>query len=75
MGATRRMGRGRLVAAWTLGAVGYALGLLVSTATDLPSGPVIVWMLVAVSLAWYAITSARPAAAGKGATRQQDSIR
>src|SRR5207249_10441639 len=45
--ATRRTGsRGRLAAAWTLGAVGYALGLLVSSATDLPSGPVIVWMLV-----------------------------
>jgi hypothetical protein len=29
----------------------------------LPSGPVIVWTLVAVSLACYAITSARPAEA------------
>jgi zinc/manganese transport system permease protein len=73
--ATRRMQRGRLAASWTLGALGYAGGLIVSTASDLPSGPVIVWMLVAVSLAWYAITSARPAAAGKGVTRQQDSIR
>jgi zinc/manganese transport system permease protein len=65
------MERGRLAAAWTLGAAGYAIGLIVSNASDLPSGPVIVWTLVAVSLAWYAITSARQAKA----TRPQDSIR
>jgi zinc/manganese transport system permease protein len=53
------MERGRLAAAWALGAAGYAIGLIVSNASDLPSGPVIVWTLVAVSLAWYAITSAR----------------
>jgi zinc/manganese transport system permease protein len=57
--ATRRMVRGRLVAAWTLGIVGYAAGLLVSTALDLPSGPVIVWVLVALALAWYAVTARR----------------
>ena len=51
--ATRRMVRHRLAAAWAVGAVGYALGLLVSTMLDLPSGPVIVWVLVAVSLALY----------------------
>ena len=44
--ATRRMTRGRLPAAWMLGVAGYACGLVVSTASDLPSGPVIVWMLV-----------------------------
>lgn len=55
--ATRRMRRGRLAAAWALGAAGYAIGLVVSTATDLPSGPVIVWTLVAVSLGWYTITA------------------
>jgi zinc/manganese transport system permease protein len=52
--ATRRMARARLAAAWALGAVGYALGLAISTATDLPSGPVIVWVLCAVGLAAYA---------------------
>ncbi len=57
--ATRRMGRGRLAVSWALGAAGYAGGLIVSTASDLPSGPVIVWMLVAIGLAWYAM-SARP---------------
>ena len=48
--ATRRMNRYRLPAAWGIGAVGYALGLLLSTSADLPSGPMIVWVLVAVAL-------------------------
>ncbi len=48
--ATRRMGKGRLLASWALGAVGYAGGLLVSTSADLPSGPTIVWALVAAAL-------------------------
>ena len=54
--ATRRMVRHRLAAAWGVGAVGYALGLLASTVLDLPSGPVIVWVLVAVALAFYPFT-------------------
>jgi len=57
--ATRKMARRRLAAAWTIGAAGYAVGLVVSTALDLPSGPVIVWMLVILSLAWYAILAPR----------------
>jgi len=52
--ATRRMIRGRLAAAWGIGIVGYAAGLLLSTSLDLPSGPVIVWVLVALALVWYA---------------------
>ncbi len=59
--ATRRMTRRRLAAAWAIGAVGYAAGLVVSTASDLPSGAVIVWSLVAAGLAWYPFT--RPARA------------
>ena len=51
--ATRRMQRRRLAAAWGLGALGYALGLAISTATDAPSGPVIVWALGGAGLAWY----------------------
>jgi zinc/manganese transport system permease protein len=51
--ATRRMVNRRLVVAWGVGAVGYALGLALSTALDLPSGPVIVWVLCAVGLAVY----------------------
>ena len=57
--ATRRMTRGRLAAAWALGAAGYAAGLLVSMATDAPSGAVIVWALCAVGLAWYLIATRR----------------
>ena len=52
--ATRTMQRGRLAASWALGAAGYAAGLVLSTALDLPSGPVIVWMLVALGLLWHA---------------------
>jgi hypothetical protein len=57
------MVRRRLAAAWSIGAAGYAAGLVASTALDLPSGPVIVWMLVILSLAWYAIVAPRFAAA------------
>jgi zinc/manganese transport system permease protein len=57
--ATRRMTRGRMAAAWTLGAAGYALGLVLSTDLDLPSGPAIVWALVALALACYALTARR----------------
>jgi ABC-type Mn2+/Zn2+ transport system permease subunit len=32
------------------------VGLLLSTAFDLPSGPVIVWALVALALPAYALT-------------------
>ena len=54
--ATRHMTRRRLTAAWLLGLAGYSVGLVVSTALDLPSGPVIVWVLVALALIWQAAT-------------------
>ena len=57
--ATRRMTRHRLAAAWAVGAVGYAAGLVVSTLFDLPSGPVIVWVLVVVALVAHATLGAR----------------
>ncbi|HUP98377.1 MAG TPA: metal ABC transporter permease [Usitatibacter sp.] len=53
--ATRRMRSRRLAAAWIIAAAGYALGLAISTATDLPSGPVIVWAMCALGLAWFFI--------------------
>jgi zinc/manganese transport system permease protein len=75
--ATRKMTRRRLAAAWAIGAAGYAAGLVASTALDLPSGPVIVWMLVILSLAWYAIiaprftvTSTAPRSAATSAARR-----
>ena len=52
--ATRAMAKGRIAAAWGIGAAGYALGLVVSTAMDLPSGPLIVWTLTALAIAWAA---------------------
>jgi zinc/manganese transport system permease protein len=55
--ATRKMNRHRLVAGWTIGIAGYALGLLVSTALDLPTGPTIVWALVALAAVWYAAST------------------
>ena len=57
--ATRQMKRNRLPAAWGVGIAGYAAGLLLSTSLDLPSGPVIVWALVVLALAWYAGTARR----------------
>jgi zinc/manganese transport system permease protein len=60
---TRRMAGHRLVAAWSLGLAGYAVGLVASTALDLPSGPVIVWVLVALALVWHTATQPRAAAA------------
>ena len=60
--ATRRMTRYRLPAAWAVGATGYAAGLLVSTTADLPSGPVIVWVLVALAIVMEVASRTRRAA-------------
>jgi zinc/manganese transport system permease protein len=57
--ATRAMTGRRLAAAWVIGGLGYAIGLVVSTLTDLPSGPVIVWSLVAIALTWRTTPLAR----------------
>lgn len=43
--------RSRLHVAYGLGAIAYALGLIVSAQADLPSGPLIVWSLAAVGIA------------------------
>jgi zinc/manganese transport system permease protein len=60
---TRKMTRHRVAAAWAIGLAGYAAGLLLSTALDLPSGPVIVWTLAAFALCWDALLASRRAAA------------
>jgi zinc/manganese transport system permease protein len=60
--ATMKMGRRRLATAWAIGASGYALGLALSTVTDLPSGPVIVWVLAGLAIAaalWRRVAAAR----------------
>lgn len=49
--ATRELsGTPRLLAAWALGAVGYALGLAASAVFDLPSGAVVVWVLAVAAV-------------------------
>ena len=49
--ATRSLrGRARHVAAYAIGAAGYAVGLALSALFDLPSGAVIVWALAACGL-------------------------
>ena len=46
----RRQGRSRMVLAYAVGAVGYAIGLALSAVLDLPSGPTVVCALAAVAL-------------------------
>lgn len=48
--ATRRLGRGRLSAAWALGAAAYGTGLAVSSLQDWPPGPTIVWTMVGLAV-------------------------
>jgi zinc/manganese transport system permease protein len=50
LGSLRWHGRRRLLAAYLLGACGYALGLVLSALFDLPSGPTVVCVLVATAL-------------------------
>jgi zinc/manganese transport system permease protein len=53
--------RRRLALGYLLGAIGYAVGLILSTWWDLPSGAVIVWTLVVAGVAVYALGPKRPA--------------
>ncbi len=62
--ATLRMGysgKRRLLWGYIIGLLGYAGGLVISTLTDLPSGPMIIWMLaiVAISLSFIFIPGTR----------------
>ena len=61
--ATRALrGRRRHLAAYVVGALGYALGLALSALLDLPSGAVIVWTLAVCALVGAAVLG--PARAG-----------
>jgi len=53
--ATRRLERRRLATAYGLGAAGYALGLGLSLASDLPPGPLIVCVMTALGVALFLI--------------------
>ncbi|QNP39977.1 metal ABC transporter permease [Lysobacter solisilvae (ex Woo and Kim 2022)] len=52
-------GRGRLAAAYAIGAAGYILGLGLSAVLDLPSGAMIVWTLAGCALLAQAIPAVR----------------
>jgi zinc/manganese transport system permease protein len=53
--ATRRLARRRLAASYLLGAAGYALGLVMSLAFDLPPGPLIVCAITLLGIAVFLI--------------------
>ena len=57
--ATRRIIRGRLAIGYALSATGYALGLVISTVTDLPTGPAIVWVMAAIAIVTFALIGKR----------------
>ena len=49
--ATRRLqGKARLMTGYAVGAVSYLLGIVISSALDLPTGALIVWTMAAVSV-------------------------
>ena len=54
--ATRRLRRHRIKVAYALSAVGYVLGLVASSLTDLPSGPAIVWIMAALAIPVFALS-------------------
>jgi zinc/manganese transport system permease protein len=60
--ATHHLRRARLAVCYALGALGYVLGLWASTALDLPSGAVIVWVMALLAVPVFAY-GARSAAA------------
>lgn len=61
--ATRRLQRRRVIMGYALSAAGYALGLLISTLTDLPSGPAIVWVMTTLAIAAFMMFVRRAPAA------------
>lgn len=54
--ATRTLPRHALAAAWLLGALGYAAGLVFSLFTDLPASPLIVCCMTALALVVFCVT-------------------
>jgi zinc/manganese transport system permease protein len=57
--ALQYSGKTPLYLAYLIGVGGYAMGLLCASMLDLPSGPVIVWMLAIISVAYAALRSQR----------------
>ena len=46
--ATRHLSRYRIAAGYVLSTIGYAVGLGLSAVSDLPPGPLIVWVMTAI---------------------------
>jgi len=62
--ATRYVAERRLACAWAVGVAGYVIGLTLSVAFDLPTGPLIVWSLVVIGcFTWAAMRMRNPDAA------------
>ena len=59
--ATRKTTHRRMLKSYAVGAGGYALGLIASAASDLPTGAVIVWALALVGIAYSFLDRVRPA--------------
>jgi zinc/manganese transport system permease protein len=55
--ATRHLKRGRLTACYVLGALGYAAGLALSLASDLPAGPLVVCAMTALGVLAFVVPS------------------
>lgn len=51
LATVRLSGKLRLISAYGMGAVAYALGIVLSALLDLPTGAIIVWTMAAVALA------------------------
>lgn len=61
--AVRRFRRNRLAIGYALSAAGYVLGLILSTLSDLPSGPAVVWTMTTLAVAGLAVSGLRNKAA------------
>jgi zinc/manganese transport system permease protein len=67
--ATRRMTKWRMATGHALGVGGYALGLVLSAAFDLPAGPAIVWSMTSACLAFaFAWAGTQPRSVGRQPT-------
>jgi zinc/manganese transport system permease protein len=62
--ATRRFTRWRLAVSYALGTAGYALGLVISTLSDWPSGPAIVWVMTGLAVIVFACGQAGEGCSG-----------
>jgi zinc/manganese transport system permease protein len=65
-------GRSQMVAAYSIGALGYALGLCLSAIFDLPSGALIVWTLAACALLAQLVPAVRRSHPARPSSLRED---